>query len=146
MTTKSLLVELFVEELPPKALKKLGDAFASVLAGQLKDQGLSSAESVVTAYASPRRLAAPVGYLVDLLAAVPSVGAVCCRLIASMPGGKAAVRRTAIATRPAAIARRRRGERWPMGGAPICLDDQQNVSSHFCSGAASVEASGAMHM
>ncbi len=80
------------------------------------------------------------------LAAVPSVGAVCCRLIASMPGGKAAVRRTAIATRPAAIARRRRGERWPMGGAPICLDDQQNVSSHFCSGAASVEASGAMHM
>jgi len=29
MTHKNLLVELFVEELPPKALKKLGDAFAS---------------------------------------------------------------------------------------------------------------------
>ena len=27
---KNLLVELFVEELPPKALKKLGDAFAWV--------------------------------------------------------------------------------------------------------------------
>ncbi len=63
MTTKSLLVELFVEELPPKALKKLGDAFASVLAGQLKDQGLSSAESVVTAYASPRRLAAHISHV-----------------------------------------------------------------------------------
>ena len=25
---KNLLVELFVEELPPKALKKLGEAFA----------------------------------------------------------------------------------------------------------------------
>jgi glycyl-tRNA synthetase beta chain len=49
---------LFVEELPPKALKMLGEAFASQLAGQLRGQGLTSAESVVTAYASPRRLAA----------------------------------------------------------------------------------------
>ncbi len=54
----NLLVELFVEELPPKALKKLGDAFASVLGDQLKAQGLASAASVVTPYASPRRLAA----------------------------------------------------------------------------------------
>ena len=58
MTTQNLLVELFVEELPPKALKKLGEAFASVLAEQLKAQGLASAHSVVTAFASPRRLAA----------------------------------------------------------------------------------------
>ena len=28
---KNLLVELFVEELPPKALKKLGEAFARTL-------------------------------------------------------------------------------------------------------------------
>ena len=60
MTTQNLLVELFVEELPPKALQKLGDAFASVLAEQLKAQGLTSATSVVTAYATPRRLAAHV--------------------------------------------------------------------------------------
>ncbi len=58
MTAKNLLVELFVEELPPKALKKLGDAFASQLAQQLRSQGLASAQSVVTVYASPRRLAA----------------------------------------------------------------------------------------
>ena len=32
---KNLLVELFVEELPPKALKKLGEAFAGVLRDQL---------------------------------------------------------------------------------------------------------------
>ena len=32
MTTQNLLVELFVEELPPKALNKLGNAFAGVLA------------------------------------------------------------------------------------------------------------------
>ncbi len=53
----NLLIELFVEELPPKALNKLGDAFAAVLLAQLKAQGLASAESHVTAFASPRRLA-----------------------------------------------------------------------------------------
>ncbi len=63
MTTQNLLVELFVEELPPKALKKLGDAFAGVLADQLKAQGLTTADSVVTAYASPRRLAAHVTHV-----------------------------------------------------------------------------------
>ena len=60
MTTENLLVELFVEELPPKALKKLGDAFAGVLFEQLKAQGLTSAASALTAFASPRRLAAHV--------------------------------------------------------------------------------------
>ena len=63
MTTKNLLVELFVEELPPKALKKLGDAFAGVLFEQLKALGLTSAESALTAFASPRRLAAHVTYV-----------------------------------------------------------------------------------
>ena len=58
MTTQNLLLELFVEELPPKALKKLGDAFAGVLFEQLQAQGLAAAGSVLTAYASPRRLAA----------------------------------------------------------------------------------------
>jgi glycyl-tRNA synthetase beta chain len=60
MTHQNLLVELFVEELPPKALKKLGDAFASVLFDQLKAQGLSSADSKLSSFASPRRLAAHV--------------------------------------------------------------------------------------
>ena len=58
MTAQNLLVELFVEELPPKALNKLGQAFGRVLAEQLKAQGLTAADSQVTAYASPRRLAA----------------------------------------------------------------------------------------
>jgi len=53
----NLLVELFVEELPPKALKKLGEAFAVVLADHLKAQGLAPADACVTGYASPRRLA-----------------------------------------------------------------------------------------
>ncbi|HEU0220114.1 MAG TPA: glycine--tRNA ligase subunit beta [Gallionella sp.] len=61
MSNRNLLVELLVEELPPKALKKLGEGFAAVLAESLKAQGLASAESVVTHFASPRRLAVRVG-------------------------------------------------------------------------------------
>jgi glycyl-tRNA synthetase beta chain len=58
MSQPNLLVELFVEELPPKALKKLGKAFADGLFQALQAQGLLAATSQVTAYASPRRLAA----------------------------------------------------------------------------------------
>jgi glycyl-tRNA synthetase beta chain len=36
--SNNLLVELFVEELPPKALKKLGDAFANTILESLKAQ------------------------------------------------------------------------------------------------------------
>ncbi|WP_418318593.1 glycine--tRNA ligase subunit beta [Piscinibacter sakaiensis] len=57
MDMKNLLVELFVEELPPKALKMLGEAFAKLLRDGLQAQGLVSAHSVVTSFASPRRLA-----------------------------------------------------------------------------------------
>ena len=60
MSLQNLLVELFVEELPPKVLHKLGAAFSGVLADQLKAQGLATADAVVTAFASPRRLAAHV--------------------------------------------------------------------------------------
>ena len=63
MSTQNLLVELFVEELPPKALKKLGEAFAGTLFEQLKSQGLTADDSVVTPYASPRRLAAHITHV-----------------------------------------------------------------------------------
>lgn len=58
MANKNLLVELFVEELPPKALKKLGESFAGVLLEQLQAQGLAASGAKLTAFASPRRLAA----------------------------------------------------------------------------------------
>jgi glycyl-tRNA synthetase beta chain len=65
MATQNLLVELFVEELPPKALKKLGEAFAGQLAQQLQALGLASDASVVTPYASPRRLGAHLTHVAD---------------------------------------------------------------------------------
>ena len=53
---KNLLIELFVEELPPKSLKKLGESFAASFSASLKAQGLADA-STVTSFATPRRLA-----------------------------------------------------------------------------------------
>ena len=73
MTTKNLLVELFVEELPPKALKKLGEAFAAALADSLKNAGLAGSTATVTAYASPRRLAAHITDVAAVAADKPVV-------------------------------------------------------------------------
>ncbi len=59
MTTRNLLVELLVEELPPKALKKLGEAFsAGVAAGLAKAQLIDAKSPQRPAwFATPRRLA-----------------------------------------------------------------------------------------
>ena len=55
--TQNLLVELLVEELPPKSLKQLGSSFAELLAASLKAQGLIAPDATITPYATPRRLA-----------------------------------------------------------------------------------------
>ncbi|MBN9459988.1 MAG: glycine--tRNA ligase subunit beta [Burkholderiales bacterium] len=52
-----LLVELFTEELPPKALRRLGEAFAAGVAEGLRSRGLAEADARVEAFATPRRLA-----------------------------------------------------------------------------------------
>ena len=59
MGTKNLLVELFVEELPPKALKHLGEVFADKILNHLVRAQLAPRASVTgtKAFASPRRLA-----------------------------------------------------------------------------------------
>ena len=54
---QTLLVELQTEELPPKALVKLGAAFAAGIANGLKARDFLESDSVVTPYATPRRLA-----------------------------------------------------------------------------------------
>ena len=53
--TRDLLVEIGTEELPPKALRKLMNAFADGISKGLNDAKLSY--NTATAYASPRRLA-----------------------------------------------------------------------------------------
>lgn len=57
MITRPLLVELFTEELPPKALPKLGQAFADGLCAALAQHGLVGKENTIVAFASPRHIA-----------------------------------------------------------------------------------------
>ena len=54
---QTLLVEIQTEELPPKALVKLGAAFANGIANGLKARDFLEGDSVATAHATPRRLA-----------------------------------------------------------------------------------------
>ena len=57
MSNRTLVVELFTEELPPKALKVLGEAFADVLAAYLRGQDFLATDSIIESFATPRRLA-----------------------------------------------------------------------------------------
>jgi len=55
--TETLLVELLTEELPPKALRSLAEAFAKALADDLRHDEFLEPGSEVRPYATPRRLA-----------------------------------------------------------------------------------------
>jgi glycyl-tRNA synthetase beta chain len=57
MSSHQLLIELFTEELPPKALRRLGDAFATAIVEGLRSRGLAPAQAGHRAFCTPRRLA-----------------------------------------------------------------------------------------
>ena len=61
----TLLIEVFTEELPPKSLRRLGDAFSEGIFGALKAAGLATASSTVTSFATPRRLAVQISDVLD---------------------------------------------------------------------------------
>jgi glycyl-tRNA synthetase beta chain len=61
-----LLVELFTEELPPRALKRLGDAFCEGIVEGLRSRGLAAEGVRVDGFATPRRLAARVAAVAAL--------------------------------------------------------------------------------
>ena len=61
MSAQDFLVELGTEELPPKALKSLAEAFLAGIEKGLKDAGLAYAAACY--YAAPRRLAVQVSQL-----------------------------------------------------------------------------------
>ena len=60
-----LLVELLTEELPPKALQRLSQAFAESMARGLKSKGLTGEDARVEPFASPRRLAVRVSAVLE---------------------------------------------------------------------------------
>ncbi|MCB1956443.1 MAG: glycine--tRNA ligase subunit beta [Rhodocyclaceae bacterium] len=60
MSDATLLVELLTEELPPKALPRLGETFAITIHKELVARGLADEAAAVRPFASPRRLAVTV--------------------------------------------------------------------------------------
>jgi glycyl-tRNA synthetase beta chain len=65
-TAQNLLVELFVEELPPKALKNLGEALGAALLAGLKAAALAGEHSALNVFASPRRLGARISHVLPV--------------------------------------------------------------------------------
>jgi len=63
-----LLIEVFTEELPPKSLRRLGEAFSDGIAASLKTAGLLSSNSKINSFATPRRLAV---HITDVLNQAP---------------------------------------------------------------------------
>ena len=63
--TETLLVELLTEELPPKALQKLSQAFCHALVEDLRQDNLLTHDSAAEAYATPRRLAVSISHVLD---------------------------------------------------------------------------------
>ncbi len=61
----TLLIEVFTEELPPKSLRRLGDAFSEGIYAALKSAGLANESSTVTSFATPRRLAVQIGNVLN---------------------------------------------------------------------------------
>jgi glycyl-tRNA synthetase beta chain len=55
--TQPLLIELFTEELPPKALARMGESFARTIVDGLRGSGLAPADGGFDWFATPRRLA-----------------------------------------------------------------------------------------
>jgi len=67
----SLLIELLTEELPPKALQRLSDAFAENVRQALSTRQLLSEASETTVFATPRRLAVRLSGVLDVAADQP---------------------------------------------------------------------------
>ncbi|OWF64999.1 glycine--tRNA ligase subunit beta [Polynucleobacter hirudinilacicola] len=61
----TLLIEVFTEELPPKSLRRLGDAFSEGIFTVLKGAGLANEASKVISFATPRRLAVQISNVLD---------------------------------------------------------------------------------
>ncbi|HKP65569.1 MAG TPA: glycine--tRNA ligase subunit beta, partial [Casimicrobiaceae bacterium] len=59
----TLVVEIVTEELPPKSLNALGEAFASTLADALRRRNVLDTRAIVTPYATPRRLAVAITHV-----------------------------------------------------------------------------------
>jgi glycyl-tRNA synthetase beta chain len=87
----TLVVELLTEELPPKALERLGESFAETFAAGLRKRGFLADDSEVTPYATPRRLAVVISKVASVAADSESVDKLMPRSVAEDANGKPTV-------------------------------------------------------
>ena len=85
----TLVVELVTEELPPKALKALGAAFADTLAAELAARNVLDESAAATPYATPRRLAVAITHVRAVAPDREVVDKLMPRSVAEDPSGKA---------------------------------------------------------
>lgn len=112
MNTQTLAVELLTEELPPKALRRLGEAFAQGIGTGLAQRGFLAANSRVAGYATPRRLAV---VITEVLAKSPDQ-AVTERLMPAGVGMDAAGPTKALRKKLSSLGRESLADRWPVMG------------------------------
>ena len=96
MSARTLLVELFTEELPPKALRRLGEAFAEGIHRSLASGGYMApvadgprGHPPWTWFATPRRLAVSIGHVLDVAPDEPIVDKLMPVKVARTPDGRA---------------------------------------------------------
>ncbi len=95
MSARTLLVELFTEELPPKALRRLGEAFAEGIHRSLASGGYVApvadsprGHQPWTWFATPRRLAVSIGHVLDVAPDEPIVDKLMPVKVARTPDGR----------------------------------------------------------
>jgi glycyl-tRNA synthetase beta chain len=108
----ALLVELFVEELPPKALRKLGESFARELTSSLAARRFLTPDSQTVGFATPRRLAARIS---GVLSAAPDEEVVTKLMPASVAFDAEGRSTEALRKRAAKMGRAELVDRWTSG-------------------------------
>ena len=106
----SLLIELNTEELPPKALRALSDAFAAGIDKGLRARELLEPSSQATAYGAPRRLAVHISQVRAAAPDQPFRQKLMPRAVALDESGKPT---PALRKKLASIGREALADRWP---------------------------------
>lgn len=118
--TASLLIELNTEELPPKALRALSEAFAAGIVKGLRARELLEPSSQTTAYGAPRRLAVHISQVRAAAPDQPFRQKLMPRAVALDEAGKPT---PALRKKLASIGREALADRWP-GPADAADADQ----------------------
>jgi glycyl-tRNA synthetase beta chain len=111
----TLVVELVTEELPPKALARLGVAFADGLVDNLTDGGFLRADSAIVPFATPRRLAVAITNVLATSPDTPLTQKLMPASVALDTDGKPTV---ALRRKLEAAGRGALADRWPDAAAP----------------------------